>query len=373
MNRINLAAFHRPLILLVLTLQASPAAAANGVISRKLDVLARDLAGSFAQKHPDSATPTLAIFSFNSNPVLSRAKIGYAIAELLTHKFVESGRFRVVERAQLGAILEEQRLSLTGAIDVQSAAAIGKLAGARVLLLGSVERLGDSYQVNARLVDAESGEVVATGFQELPGELFEESARPYLAHPPDRQAIGLYLLYNFRHNANEQARSQIQHPFQGSLNTAPRSFATGLLGGGVRYQPFESWMFDASFAMLMHEVVYANHATFLPNGTRKIAAGKMSVFRASWNWLRRARDGASVFAGLGFARYQASPDDADFPAAVVPALRAGGEIRLQPRLGLGLAFNYDFLNKAGTDYFSPHPAVIGFARWSLEPTLALYF
>lgn len=63
---------------------------------------------------------------------------GQEIADLLTSKLFESGKFEVLERANLEKMMKEHQISLGGAIDEQTAAKIGKLVGAATLVFGNV-------------------------------------------------------------------------------------------------------------------------------------------------------------------------------------------------------------------------------------------
>lgn len=53
-------------------------------------------------------------------------------------------------------ILSEQNLVMTGMVDTGSATQIGKLLGAKVIITGSVMRLGAMFEINARMVDVKT-------------------------------------------------------------------------------------------------------------------------------------------------------------------------------------------------------------------------
>lgn len=63
---------------------------------------------------------------------------GQEIADLLTSNLFESGKFEVVDRANLDRIVKEHKINLSGAIDEKTAAQMGKLVGAAVLVFGNV-------------------------------------------------------------------------------------------------------------------------------------------------------------------------------------------------------------------------------------------
>ncbi len=63
---------------------------------------------------------------------------GPVIADLLTSRLFESGKFELVDRNQLKKIMDEQKLSLSGAVDEKTAATLGQLIGAASLVYGNV-------------------------------------------------------------------------------------------------------------------------------------------------------------------------------------------------------------------------------------------
>lgn len=113
--------------------------------------------------------------------------IGGGLAAQLTTELVKTGRFVVVERTDLTAILREQKLGATKLVSKETAATLGQLTGAQLLVRGSVTefeanasggglRLGGSFGllggilgsssetavvgIDLRLVDTTTGEVI---------------------------------------------------------------------------------------------------------------------------------------------------------------------------------------------------------------------
>ena len=75
--------------------------------------------------------------------------------------FVDQGRFRVMERTKIEAVLEEQKLGMTGIIDEATAAEIGKGIGVDLIVLGKITRIATASTVDARVIDTETVEIVA--------------------------------------------------------------------------------------------------------------------------------------------------------------------------------------------------------------------
>jgi TolB-like protein len=70
------------------------------------------------------------------------------------------GLQQLVERDRLNALLSEQNLGVDGRVDENTAAKVGKLVGARYVVIGSfVDWYGD-MQLQARIVNSETSELV---------------------------------------------------------------------------------------------------------------------------------------------------------------------------------------------------------------------
>jgi TolB-like protein len=87
-------------------------------------------------------------------------QIGEIVAEWLITSLVNTGRFEVVERSQLKKILNEQQLGMTGMINQETVAKMGELLGVKVIISGAVIQIGNTYEVNARLISVEDGSIL---------------------------------------------------------------------------------------------------------------------------------------------------------------------------------------------------------------------
>ncbi len=111
--------------------------------------------------------------------------IGKGVADMLVTALVESKKFMVVERSELEQVLNEQGLGQSGLVTPQSAAKVGQLLGAEMLVTGSVTEFGEKESkvggglgrlgglnlgvskkkarvaVDVRLVNVNTGEIVA--------------------------------------------------------------------------------------------------------------------------------------------------------------------------------------------------------------------
>ena len=67
---------------------------------------------------------------------------GRGAQDMFVTELVKSGKYRVIEREQLAAIMQEKHLSLSGDIDPKTAMKIGKMLGVEYLIAGAVTELG---------------------------------------------------------------------------------------------------------------------------------------------------------------------------------------------------------------------------------------
>ena len=91
------------------------------------------------------AKPRVAILEFKnkaSHYTWSWYEAGRQAQDILVTELVKSGKYRVIEREQLQAIMQEKHLSLSGDIDPKTAIQFGKMLGVEYLIAGAVTELG---------------------------------------------------------------------------------------------------------------------------------------------------------------------------------------------------------------------------------------
>ncbi|HKS25635.1 MAG TPA: CsgG/HfaB family protein [Thermoanaerobaculia bacterium] len=110
---------------------------------------------------------------------------GHDLAGMLSNELSATEKFRMVERAKLAPVLEEQDLAASGRVSKSSAAKVGKLTGAKYLVMGTVSayeektsggggglsfggislggKKSDAYiAIDLRVVDTTTGEIAYT-------------------------------------------------------------------------------------------------------------------------------------------------------------------------------------------------------------------
>ncbi|HUT99246.1 MAG TPA: CsgG/HfaB family protein [bacterium] len=112
--------------------------------------------------------PAIAIVDFEA--VNCDEGIAKAVGEIMRTEIIATGRFRVIERAQLAKIIEEHSFQLSGMVDASTIAEFGKLVGADYVAVGSVSRLAGTYTVAVRYIDVETAEAALGRTETADGE-----------------------------------------------------------------------------------------------------------------------------------------------------------------------------------------------------------
>ncbi len=96
------------------------------------------------------------------------------LQQILMTELARNPAMRVVERSQLNALIAEQDLGAAGRVDPETAARVGRIVGAKFMVLGGfVDWFGD-FRLDARIVDCETSEIIiAIGLRERREELYQ--------------------------------------------------------------------------------------------------------------------------------------------------------------------------------------------------------
>ena len=82
------------------------------------------------------------------------------LQQLMLTELSMNSNLRLVDRAHLKQIMEEQDLNVSGRVDANTAARLGRLVGARYMVMGSFTDLWGDMTMTANIVDTETGEII---------------------------------------------------------------------------------------------------------------------------------------------------------------------------------------------------------------------
>lgn len=93
------------------------------------------------------------------------AALAVGLQQLLLVELSQSSGLRIVERSLLREIMDEMELARDGWVDPRTASEIGRLVGARYLIIGSFMDIGGEFRMTARIVDGETSEIFPRAVQ----------------------------------------------------------------------------------------------------------------------------------------------------------------------------------------------------------------
>lgn len=97
-------------------------------------------------------------------------ELGRFVAEELSVELAKAarGRFQVVDRTHLGAIMREYELTMAGLVNPKALQQLGKVAGVDAIVTGSLTPLGDVVRVTSKAIAVDTAMVVAAFNADLP-------------------------------------------------------------------------------------------------------------------------------------------------------------------------------------------------------------
>ncbi|MDO8804415.1 MAG: CsgG/HfaB family protein [Elusimicrobiota bacterium] len=317
---------------------------------------------------------TLAVFPFQADDKLSKKKVNVAVSEILTNSLLRQSAFKLIERARLEEVMKEQKLGLSGAVDSKTAADVGKLMGAKLLVLGNVIQVGNSYQITSKLVNSETSEILTSEISEVPVKTFDEDAERYLVLVPDTQAIGVYVAKGFI-PVSATTPKAVTNPQGTTITPSGGAFRFNFAGIGAKYFVTSKWVVDAFYG-LQEEfqdttgftvVNGASIRTF--NDGLDTIYNNNSMYRISLNRVMPVSGKFRVNAGVGYMSLTLDSDTIPGGCSIAysgggvtaiynknswyytsPFLSFGLEYRPMTRLGISVLGSYNLIKKDLKDY-----------------------
>ena len=109
--------------------------------------------------------PGIAVLPFENGGSYGQDKENFealqkGIPGMLISELAQNPAARVVDRDGIESMLAEQNLARDGRVDAATAARIGKLVGARYMIMGSFVDLYGRFRMDARIVNVETSEII---------------------------------------------------------------------------------------------------------------------------------------------------------------------------------------------------------------------
>jgi curli biogenesis system outer membrane secretion channel CsgG len=174
-------------VAVLISSEPSRAQSSSQMVTPRLRVAVMDLTGTALKMQSAQMATSSGSMSQTTVAIPPPAEFARSLTEALTTSLVATGKFIVLERLALQQVQGEQDLSASGRVNTETAAEKGKLMGAQVLITGDitqfayqrsaiggkfsnivkgldagVERVSASVSIDLRLIDAVTGEVIAS-------------------------------------------------------------------------------------------------------------------------------------------------------------------------------------------------------------------
>ncbi len=120
-----------------------------------------------AQQRGQDTRPGIAVLPFSNGGSYGQAKEDYdalqrGIAGMMISELARNPAARIVEREQIQQLIGEQNLGAQGRVDSATVARIGKITGARYMVMGTFVDFYGDFRIDVRLVNSETSEIVKT-------------------------------------------------------------------------------------------------------------------------------------------------------------------------------------------------------------------
>src|SRR5882672_2454536 len=102
----------------------------------------------------------IGVVDFVNKTTYGANRLGTSASDILITELAKSQRFIVVERDKLDKLMEEQKLGMSGAIDPNTAAKMGKILGLNAIVTGAISQFGEETEGSEYLITQSKSQVV---------------------------------------------------------------------------------------------------------------------------------------------------------------------------------------------------------------------
>jgi hypothetical protein len=128
--------------------------ASSGITQKMSEAITKSSLEMAERMPSDSTIAILNVFSTN------RDTSEYIIGEL-EYNFVNSGKFRIVDRRRLDQIRVETNFQMSGEVSDDSAISIGNMLGANIVITGEITGIGSNQRLILKALDVRTAQIIA--------------------------------------------------------------------------------------------------------------------------------------------------------------------------------------------------------------------
>ncbi|MDR0706730.1 MAG: DUF1566 domain-containing protein [Treponema sp.] len=102
--------------------------------------------------------PRLAVVAFTTNVSTDKTRVdAVTVRNLVENQMVSSGKYQVISREEIDALLENQRIQVSGISSKENIVKL-QLQNISYIVTGSVDAMGGDYAVTVKILDVSSGQ-----------------------------------------------------------------------------------------------------------------------------------------------------------------------------------------------------------------------
>lgn len=126
---------------------------------------AASTSATVAQQAVPDARPGIAVFPLVNGGSYGEKKedltlLQVGVQQALMYELAQNTNLRVIDRAALRELMQEQDLGASDRVDPATAARIGKIVGAKYVVTGGFMDLFGEFQLTGRIIDVETTEII---------------------------------------------------------------------------------------------------------------------------------------------------------------------------------------------------------------------
>ena len=110
------------------------------------------------------SNPVIAVWDLEDlSPLgITQMDLGNLLSARIMETVQQAGVYSVVEREKLEIALRELNLGSSSLADASTRLRIGRIAGARLMIFGAYQVIGDQMRLDLRIVEVETGRIIKT-------------------------------------------------------------------------------------------------------------------------------------------------------------------------------------------------------------------
>jgi TolB-like protein len=209
------------------------------IVDDRMQAILNNLSLKYNMKYPSGVTKKgIAVLDFTESSEKAKAAgIGTTVRENLSRRIITSNIFYLADRDTLHKSMREIELSQTGLVDDNSLVKAGRIAGVQIFIRGTVSDIADDFLVSCKIIDVETGIVVAMADTRIPQNRLIEVKEKYAYEYIAQYGLGINVQVSYMPAIKCPINNYTSYMIDSFLNYRPKLWLNFKLG--VSYYTLE--------------------------------------------------------------------------------------------------------------------------------------